>query len=226
MNIKEIETISYEEAAALLGLSKNTLYGGTARGILTPLPRRARKPGTLAKKQVELFVGKGLSLALLSPEEAVIWQEINQAIKARPVKKSSAPAETVPTQDMIAFAGAFIEGVADIALVVVDDMLNALQSGNLTPDDLVKFVKKSPAFRRLTGMINVDFDTLSEEDAQALNDMAYATAERVQMKFLALLARHAMQGMADKLPAPVVEQAGGGHVADAEAGTLWTHQDR
>ena len=226
MDVKKLETITYDDAAALLGIAKDTLYGATRRGILTPLPRRSRKPGQFVKKQVELFLEKDLSLRQLSPEEAVIWQEINQAVKARQAKKR-APVEDAPaTQDMIAFAGAFIEGVADIALVVVDDMLNALQSGNLTPDDLVTFVKKSPAFRRLTAMINVDFDTLSEEDAKALNDMAYATAERVQMKFLALLARHAMQGMADKLPAPVVEQASGGHVADMEAGTLWTHQDR
>lgn len=215
MNIKEIETITYDDAAALLGFSKNTLYNATVRGVLTPLPRRARKPGLLAKIQVDLFVGKDLSLRQLSPENAVIWQEINLALKTRQAKKADPDVESMPVSDMIAFAGAFIEGVADIALVVIDDMLGALQSGNLTPDDLVSFVKKSPAFRRLMAMVNADFESLSEDDATALNAMALATAEHVQIKFLALLARHAMATMADKLPAPVAK----------EAGTLWEHQE-
>lgn len=217
MDIREFETVTYEEAAAMLGIAKNTVYGGVAHGFLISLPRRSKQPGRLVRKQVELFVGKGLSLALLSPEEAVIWQEINQAVKTLKARKRTPEVEPAPASDMIAFAGAFIEGVADIALVVVDDMLHALQSGNLTPDDLITFVKKSPAFRRLMSMVNADFESLSEDDATALNAMALSVAEKVQMKFLALLARHAMQGMPTQLVTPVVEQASGqgdGHIAE------------
>lgn len=200
MDVKALETVSYDTAADMLGVSKTTLFGATSRGVLTPLPRRSRKPGQLVKKQVELFIGKDLSLKWLSPEQAVTWQEIKNAVTAKKAPESTRNELAFElVQDKIAFAGAFMEGVADIAIEVVESMIEAAQAGDITPETVVEHVKQSPSFRRLMALVGVDTDKIPDETTRAINAMAYEVAVRVQAKLFAVLLKYAAQDAADKV---------------------------
>lgn len=212
MNVKELETVSYDTAADMLGVSKTTLFGATSRGVLTPLPRRSRKPGQLVKKQVELFIGKDLSLKWLTPEQAVTWQEIKNAVTAKKAPESTRAALAFElVEDKIAFAGAFMEGIADIAIEVVESMVDAAQAGDITPETLIEHVKKSPSFRRIMALLGIDMDIVPDETARAINAMAYEVADRVQAKLFAMLLKYAAHDAAERviqqfIPAPSTEQ--------------------
>lgn len=200
MNVKELETISYQDATKLLGITRQTLHNATSRGVLTPLPRRARKQGQLIKKQVELFIDKDLSLKWLAPQEAVVWQEIKNAVTANNAPEKAKDALSFELlEDKIAFAGALLEGVADIAMEVVANMVEAAQAGDITIETLIEQVKKSPSFHRIMAVIGVDMDAMPDETLKAINTMAYEVAERVQAKLFAMLLKYAAQDAADKM---------------------------
>lgn len=73
-----MEPIYYKEAAALLGISEDTLRHAVSREVLSKLPRQGQKQ-RLIKEQVMLFVSNGskkrLSLDALTPEENRRWKE-------------------------------------------------------------------------------------------------------------------------------------------------------
>lgn len=189
MNTEELEKITYDDATALLGITKGTLHHATSKGILTPLRRRSRQPGQLIKRQVELFIGKDLSLRWLSPQEALTWQEIKNAITApSPPVVTQTQLALPEVEDTIAFTGALIEGVADLTIELLREIFNA---PGLTPDKIIEFTKQSPTVRRLTQLLGIDYEHLPADTAEAINEKAREVAEKVQAKFMALLMEQA-----------------------------------
>ena len=95
MILNDLEIVTYDEAAAMLGVVKGTITVAVNRGALTALPRLRRKPGRLAKQQVALFVGKELSLANLTHEQTVIWYEVNRVVNAHKLHPVAAANSTL-----------------------------------------------------------------------------------------------------------------------------------
>lgn len=65
-------TITYKEAARLLGIVEGSLHHAIGRGVLTRLPRNGLQQ-RLIEDQVKLFQGKRLSLNALSNAEKEAW---------------------------------------------------------------------------------------------------------------------------------------------------------
>lgn len=200
MDLKDLETVTYDQATRLLGVTRQTLHNATSRGVLIPLRRRARQPGRLVKKQVELFIGKDLSLKWLSPQEAVIWQETKNAVLAEKSPESPRAVLALPlVEDQIAFIGSLLEGMADIALEVVESLVTAAQAGDVTPETLIDHVKRSPAFHRMMSLFGVEMEGVPDETARAIDAMAREVAEKVQAKLFALLLKYAAQDVVEKI---------------------------
>ncbi len=80
-------TITYKEAAEILGVDPQRIRAAVSREILTQVPTRGYIK-FVYKEQVELFKGKPeLSKHQLSPEEKVKWKEV--AKDAMPVSVST-----------------------------------------------------------------------------------------------------------------------------------------
>jgi hypothetical protein len=69
-----MEKITYKDAAALLGITIDSLRHGIMRGTLSRTTDGRTRYAKLIKEQVELFKGKCLAFKVLTDEEKQIWQ--------------------------------------------------------------------------------------------------------------------------------------------------------
>lgn len=102
--------ISYKEAQDILGVSKSTVSQGVTRGVLTKIDAGVTTGTYLAREQVELFIGKRLSVAQLSVNEREQWQKIKQEIQGLQ-QESNEQDEDEPTSPEVQIedgAGVFI----------------------------------------------------------------------------------------------------------------------
>lgn len=176
--MRDLEIVTYPEAAALLGMANQTITNAVYRGALTPLPRQKRKPGRLVKKQVELFKGKELSLANLSHQEAVTWHEINRVVNAnKRAVKSGNPLAYENVRDTIEVAGDLFDRIADLFL---DTVREILLSKDIAPETVVNYIMQSPSFGRISELLGMDTDTMPDETLQAINEKAMQTATRIK----------------------------------------------
>lgn len=171
-NSQELETLTYEEATKLLKISRSTLHNATSKGVLTPLPRRARKPGLLPRKQVELFIGKDLSLRWLSPSEALVWQEQALAVQTQTGQAAKSQALSAADRgqlvDKIAFTVALLEGSSELILqVLIEEMTDVYNTSE--DDTFAKLFLVSPYFRRLAALTGIDTASLDEDTARLLS---------------------------------------------------------
>jgi hypothetical protein len=74
------EEMTYSQAAKLLEKHFNSVKAAVERGTLTPLPKKGfYRP--LLTKQVQLFIGKPISLSALTPDEYKVWEECAKMAK-------------------------------------------------------------------------------------------------------------------------------------------------
>ena len=191
MKYEDLTPISYDEAARLVGRTKNGLYNATTKGILTSMGRGPNKAGKLAKQQVELFTDKELSLQQLSHDEAIIWHDVTRAIAARKTGKSKATAYAATSTALqeidIDIAEDTLDRVADLALLFVKEMLDALSKG-VEPDNLISVLKDSPSFNRISQLLGLNLDSIPDEVLTRLNKKAESIAYRLIANLTSLMA--------------------------------------
>ena len=186
MNIQDLEIVTYDETAVILGKVKQTIRDAVSRGVLTPLPRQRRKPGRLIKKQVELFVGKELSLANLSHSEAVQWHEINRVVNASKRKRNAAPSLAyADIEDVIEIYSDLLDRVADLFVDVIREIVT---SKDFDPDTVIAFMKQSPALQRINELMGMSFTDMPDDTLAALDRRARKTVARVEEKLKGLFA--------------------------------------
>jgi hypothetical protein len=198
MQINGLDAINYDEAARLTGATRSTIQTAISHGILTPFRRRSRQPGYLARAQVELFLGKNLSLKQLSPEEAVRWMELKQQITTRPLSASERQAlalDILGEDDKIAFIGALMEGAADILVMA---FAGVLEMGDITPDKFLERMGQSPDFKRLLGLLGVDMQDIPDKVTQAMSEKMEEIAERVSMRLMQLFMKAAARTVSNE----------------------------
>ena len=197
MLLKDLEIVTYDEAADMLGVVKGTIAGAVNRGALTPLPRQRRKPGRLAKQQVELFTGKELSLANLTHEQAVKWHEINRVVNAhkKASKRNANALAYENVQSTIEIAGDLLDRIADLLIDVVGGIVT---SKDISPETLVSLIQQSPAFSRIAELLGMPVNEIPDETMYAIHRRAMQVAEKVKTRIATLFFETMLQD--DKLP--------------------------
>ena len=182
------DTLSYKEAAKMLGVGYNSLCNAVHRGVLTPLPRKGGKSqGKLSRQQVELFVSppdrdlkKLLSVSNLSHDEAVIWHACNRAIEklSLPQERNERPPIDVVLDGIERIASLGMDVMEEIAIAALDDRFDPLQ--------LIDSICESPSFSKIMELLGVEkgtFKGFSPEEKKKLQESTERVASQMVIKF-------------------------------------------
>jgi hypothetical protein len=108
-----METITYREAAELLGLALNTVQHAAGHA-LTKVPSVSREK-MLLKKQVELFKGKNqISLSRLKPSEREQWEHYRDVAEGKISPQVTQPKQTPsPAQQNKSLPRTYLDDLMD-----------------------------------------------------------------------------------------------------------------
>lgn len=201
--------VSYEEAAHLLGIQKQSLANAISRGVLTPLPRRNNKQrGFLARQQVDLFLSptisgdkKALTLNDLTNNEAAQWHEIHRAILSMTPNSHSrqdALLEGEIPQDVevsdIEIAVDLIERLSMLAADIIEEMVIEGKVTEYSPENLITFITSSDKFKQVLSLMGIkSYAHMSSESLNRINEAAIRVSEKFMLRVSQMMLAKAMQ---------------------------------